>query len=283
MSDTPFWKVAGGANDYIVLDGRAGALPDPLESRFVRGLCARRWSLGSDGILYVLDPREGGDYRLEFYNPDGTRHGLCGNGARCVARLAYLEGWAGTRQDVELDGGRLRAEVLGERARISLEAPRVVRPRAGLTVEDRAFQGELTEIRVPHLIVEVDREEIHCLDVRKWGGLLRHHEEFQPAGTNVTFAAVTGPRALQLRTYERGVEGETLACGSGAVAAAGSMVRQGLVEAPVECATASGTMLRVDFGEGTPGVDAPASLEGDARIVARGSLGPDALPGPGRR
>jgi diaminopimelate epimerase len=87
---------------------------------------------------------------------------------------------------------------------------------------------------------------------------------------------------MHLRTYERGVEGETLACGSGAVAAAGSMVRRGLVEPPVECTTASGTLLRVDFGEGSPGVDATARLEGDARIVARGSLGPDVLPGKGR-
>jgi len=278
MRAVPFWKVAGGANDYILLDGRGGALPADLDPAWVRALCARRWSVGSDGILYVLDPREGGDYRLEFYNPDGTTHGLCGNGARCVARVAALEGWAGVEQEVELIGGTLRAEVLGERVRIHLTAPRVLSKRADREVEGRAFPGELMEVWVPHLIVELPEEDLEALDVGCWGGLLRNHADFRPEGTNVTFAAVTGPGSLSLRTYERGVEGETLACGSGATAAAASMVRQGRVEAPVDCLTASRTVLTVAFGEGSPGVDAPASLEGDARIVARGILGPDAAP-----
>ena len=269
----PFLKMHGAANDFVVVDHRLPFLPgrdDRLEP-LVRRICDRRRGVGADGVL-LLEREPGLDYAMRYFNADGGPAEYCGNGARCLARLAL---------DLGLGSGgevRFRTAVGDQRARRS-EDGRGIELRYGEldpggaveTVEaaGRSFSGRRIHAGVPHFVVPVERVE--WVPVREWGAALRHHARFAPAGTNVDFVARLSPGRVAMRTYERGVEDETLACGSGAIACALGSVADGDAP-PIAVVTAGGDELRVGLvARGTgPGARWDVSLTGPAEVAYRG-------------
>ena len=262
----PFLKMHGAANDFVVVDHREPFLAEPLADLVLR-LCDRRRGVGADGVLLVeRDPEH--DFAMRYYNADGGVAEFCGNGARCVARLALDLG-------LGRDGGvrfRTAAGVMGARRSpdhrgIELSFGSVARPTEPLRVEaaGRSFEGQVVVAGVPHFVVPVERVE--WVPVQEWGAALRHHPRFEPGGANVDFVARLGPGRVAMRTYERGVEGETLACGSGAMSVATWSVAAG-DRSPVAVVTAGGDELVVRLEPEQGGWK--VTLTGPAEIAYRG-------------
>ena len=242
----PFLKMHGAANDFVVVDHRAPFLPGedgPLES-LVRRLCDRRRGVGADGLL-LLENQPGLDFAMRYFNADGRPAEFCGNGARCLALFA-LDLGLGRGGEVRFGTavGVKRARRSGEGRWIELSFGDVegCGPPETLEALERSFSGRLVQVGVPHFVVPVERVE--WVPVKEWGAALRQHARFRPAGTNVDFVARLAPGRVAMRTYERGVEDETLACGSGAMAVALWAAAAG-DPPPVAVVTAGGDELRV--------------------------------------
>jgi diaminopimelate epimerase len=264
MATFPFLKMHGAANDFVVVDHRQPFLSDP-PTDLVRRLCDRRRGVGADGVLLIeKDPEV--DFAMRYYNADGGLAEFCGNGARCVARLA-LDLGLGTHGEVRFRTAsgvmRARAEARG----IELFFGSVARPEEPIAVEasGRSFHGQSVLAGVPHFVVPVERVE--WVPVQEWGAALRHHPRFEPHGTNVDFVARLGPGRVAMRTYERGVEAETLACGSGAMAVAAWSVAGG-DRSPVSVVTAGGDELVVRLEPESKGWR--VALIGPAEVAFRG-------------
>jgi diaminopimelate epimerase len=272
MHKLVFTKMSGSGNDFIMIDNRDGRLaiePGLLAQR----LCRRGLSVGADGLILV-EPSSGADFRMRIFNADGSEAEMCGNGARCVARFAEIQGIAGRRMVFETLAGPIRAEVRGDRVSLQLGQPRGLRLRRSIDVDGVAHQVHTVNTGVPHAVVFCsDLDEIA---VRALGRRIRFHPAFQPEGTNVDFAAVEPPHALAIRTYERGVEDETLACGTGAVASALVGAALGLVSSPVQVRVRSGETLTVSFAGNGPDFH-DVCVEGEVRVVYQGELFEEAL------
>jgi diaminopimelate epimerase len=262
-----FWKMHGAGNDFILFDDRRLTFP-AADIRWIRRLACRRTGIGCEGVI-LLQPSAAADVRMRFFNPDGSEADMCGNGIRCVARLAHELGAAPARMHIETGAGLLSAELLGENVRLGMTPPRDWRLDAALTALDTEVRYSFVNTGVPHAVVEVT--DIDACRVAELGAALRRHAAFAPAGTNVNFAQVTGPHALRLRTYERGVEAETLACGTGITAAALIEARRGRVTPPVQVATGGGHTLAVDFRLTPTGAE-QVTLLGPAEHVFRGTV-----------
>jgi diaminopimelate epimerase len=265
----PFLKMHGAANDFVVIDHRAPFLPavaGELES-LVQRLCDRRRGVGADGVL-LLERDPDLDFAMRYFNADGRPAEFCGNGARCLARLALDRG-LGSGGEV-----RFRTAVGAMRARPSAEG-RGIELRFGavdgwepvetLEAAGRSFAGRLLRTGVPHFVVPVERVE--WVPVQEWGTALRHHARFGAAGANVDFVARLAPGRLAMRTYERGVEAETLACGSGAMASALWAVAEG-DRPPIAVVTAGGDELLV--GLTRDGARWDVTLTGPAEVAFAG-------------
>ncbi len=256
----PFTKMHGAGNDFIMVDDRA--LMFPLDDvAFIQRIAARRTGIGCDGII-LIQPSETADLRMRFINPDGGEQDMCGNGARCFARLAFDLGAAPEKMEIETQAGIVRAEVLGDQIRLVLTDPSDW--RMGL---DAGLQSPVDFVNtgVPHAVVRVG--DLQELDLPMFGSALRHHELFAPNGTNANFVKVEADATLSIRTYERGVEAETLACGTGATAAALVAAKRGWVELPVVVHCAGGYDLTIDSGAGG------TTLSGGAEYVFEGEVG----------
>ncbi len=263
----PFYKMHGAGNDFVLVDDRA--LTFPVGDRaWLAGLAARRTGVGCEGII-LIQPSAQADFRMRFINPDGGEVDMCGNGARCVARLAVELGAAPARLTIETNAGLLSATVEGERVRLRLTEPHDWRLNGTLEAEGATFAYGFVNSGVPHVVIET--QDLAAVDVCRFGRAIRRHAAFQPAGTNVNFVQVTGPAALRVRTYERGVEAETLACGTGLAAAALVMARLGRVRLPVELVPASGDRLSVAARAVGP-TFTDVTLTGPAAHVFRGTL-----------
>jgi diaminopimelate epimerase len=267
----PFLKMQGAANDFVVVDHRAPFLPatDAGLEPLVRRLCDRRRGVGADGVL-LLERGNDLDFAMRYFNADGRPAEFCGNGARCLARLA-LDLGLGTGGEV-----RFHTAVGVQRGRrgsnghgIDLDFGEVQGAGPPETVEalGRGFTGRRALTGVPHFVVPVERVE--WVPVREWGSALRHHATFGPAGTNVDFVARLAPGRVAMRTYERGVEDETLACGSGAMASALWAVAEGDA-APIAIVTAGGDELGVGLAAKAGGARWDVRLTGPAEVVYRG-------------
>lgn len=264
----PFVKMHGAGNDFVVVDRRAGAATGEIE-RFVVAVCDRRRGVGADGVLF-LDPGEGNlDFRMRYYNRDGGEADLCGNGGRCLAAFAVARGLGeGGRVRFASPAGRHEALVSG--AGVDLGLGDVAPPELGRAFEtvDGPVKGALVTVGVPHLVIE--SPDVDAIDLAVFAPALRAHQTLGPEGANVDVVTVTGPASGRLRTFERGVEGETLACGTGAVATAAVLVAAGRARAPVALTVASGDILTVSFG----GVDGAtlrdATLSGPVHVSFEG-------------
>jgi len=261
-----FLKMHGAANDFVVIDHRRPFLPDD-PGALVRALCDRRRGVGADGVL-LLEEAGGLDFTMRYWNSDGRPAEFCGNGARCLARYALDLGLGREgRVRFATDAGVMEARRAPHGGGIELQFGRVEAPEAPreLAASGRSFRGRLVRPGVPHFVVPVERVE--WVPVKEWGAALRHHPAFEPAGANVDFVARLGPGRVAMRTYERGVEDETMACGSGAMAAALCAAADG-EHAPVAVMTAGGDELRVGL-EGEAGGQR-VTLSGPAEVAFRG-------------
>lgn len=267
-------KMSGAGNDFIIIDHRSQFIPVAFHAQFAQMVCRRRFSVGADGLI-LIENAEATDFSWRFYNNDGSIAEMCGNGARCAARYAYQLGIAGQRMNFSTVAGVIEAEILGEQEHVSV---RMTEPFCYQDSNLISLGGQEREIfsintGVPQAVVFVDTDEI---PLKLWGRTVRFHEDFEPAGTNVNFIRVLEDGNLHVRTYERGVEDETMACGTGVVASAIIAAMQGLTESPVEVITSGGESLMVQFElDGSKVTN--VYLQGAARIIYEGQLTAEAL------
>lgn len=270
-----FAKMAGAGNDFVMIDHREAAIGDAGD--FARRICTRRLSVGADGLILVEKSLRA-TFRMRYYNADGSLGEFCGNGTRCAARFAVLEGIADRRMTIETDAGIVHAEVLpDDRVTISLPPPQAFRPERPVLADGKSLRGSSITVGVPHYVIFAE-SDLWQLDVETPGRAVRRSAEMQPAGTNVNFVAVRNANSIEVRTYERGVEGETMACGSGVVAAVAVSTLLGKVRPPVSVLTRSGITLEVAMSA-SGGELRDVTLTGDARLVLRGKLTPETLEG----
>lgn len=253
-----FLKMSGAGNDFVVLGPEEGQALGRELVAWTRRVCRRGVSVGADGVLLV-EPAGPGRVRVLFLNPDGGE-AFCGNGSRCAARFAFLRGFAEERMLLQTCAGEVPAHVVGRSVRLTLTLPED-RGCVRLERDGERLEGRLLHAGVPHFVAFV--EGLSTAPLSSWGPWIRRHPRFEPEGTNVDFVEWRREGELGIRTWERGVEGETLACGSGALAAA-ALVHGEASE--VRLVPASGIPLRVEFGLAQGRV----VLEGDARIVCEG-------------
>lgn len=277
----PFTKMTGSGNDFVVIDNRAGVLTAETIAPFTRAVCRRGVALGADGVVLIGEVAPGdppADFRWRYFNADGSEGELCGNGAMCGARFAVLNGIAPAACRFLTLDGPIAAQVSADGlVRIAMADPVPFRPPVALDAAGRSLA--LTSLRagVPHAVAVVDDADAfaNAADFATMGAALRHHPYFAPDGTNINIVHVMDGHTLRMRTYERGVEAETLACGTGAVASAVIAAGQGLVSPPVTVITSSGRPLRVAFTR-SDGHVRNVALGGEARVVATGELWPEA-------
>jgi len=267
-----FTKMSGGGNDFLVFEADGRALADN-DRRRIALLCRRGLSVGADGALF-LSPVAAGRVRVDYFNSDGGLASFCANGTRCAARYAVRYGLA-SGDRVLLETGWAPIEALVGNGAVTLRLPALPPPGREVTIEGDGLPASATPVAVgvPHLVVFVDGD-LDELPIGRLAPPLRHHPAM-PEGANVNFVRVEGADRLSLRTFERGVEGETLACGSGVVASAIVAAKRGLATPPVSCATKSGAVFQVRFSPADGGVR-DAELTGDAREVFSGDLSEDA-------
>jgi len=263
-----FYKMSGSGNDFVIIDNREGCLDGKNLPNFISSVCRRAMSVGADGLILV-ENSDTADFRWRFFNSDGSVAEMCGNGARCVARFAYLNHIAGADMRFETDAGPITAKIEGLRVRLGMTDPTDLELEYDLPLKEGMIQVGSINTGVPHVVMPVkDLEEINVVDL---GCEIRHHESYAPAGTNVNFVKVLSPGSVAIRTYERGVEDETLACGTGAVAAALVTSSKMEWESPVAIQARSGGVLNIHFKrERARYFD--VQLEGDARVIYRGEL-----------
>ena len=267
-----FVKMSGAGNDFIVLDGeQLRAIPGDLAA-WIRRVCRRGVSVGADGVL-IVEPRGAGRVGVTFRNPDASE-AFCGNGSRCAARFAHLRGFAGPRMVLETVVGDVEARVEGRLVEVCLPAPED-RGTVSVEIGDERIEGRFVIAGAPHFVVLGSGFPESALAA--WGPAVRRAAPFGPAGVNFDLAVPLGPARLSVRTWERGVEGETLSCGSGAVATAFAALRAGGARATT-VVPASGIPLAVEFG-GDPRVTA-VLLRGDARYLFEGRLSAEAAEDP---
>jgi diaminopimelate epimerase len=266
--------MSGLGNDFILVDNREGVLGDLDKSFLASKLCTPRLSIGADELMILEQPRSGGHLFMRTFNPDGQEVKMCGNASRCVARYAATRGIAPAEMVIETLGGPVKAFVEGESIRVELSV--TAEPESlELQAAGRDFQAEWLEITgAPHAVVRFPEvAQAQDSTIHEFGSAIRWHSRF-PQGTNVNFVEIKDRHALNQRTFERGVEGETLACGTGATASVLALARFGLLESPVSVSTRGG-ILHVSFekqGEKFRHV----YLGGEARFIAEGTINPEA-------
>ena len=264
-----FTKMCAGGNDFIVIDNRESLVPPDI-AVFARQVCRRKFSLGADGLLLLENSSPGNDFRMRIFNPDGSEPGMCGNGARCIARFARRRGVTGERMTFETLAGRIEAEVHNDEARLKMSDPTDIKLHLRLRLDGDVYEVHYLNTGVPHVILLTEAPD--SLPVNELGRKIRYHKEFAPEGANIDFVRVEGKSSLRLRTYERGVEEETLACGTGAVASAIAAFSLGKVSGPpVEVYTRGGEILKIYF-EASPSEVTNVYLEGKARFIYEGTI-----------
>ncbi len=265
----------GAGNDFVVLDNRSGQLR--LDAKAIALLCDRHRGVGADGVLIVetaaTEPRA--DFRMRYHNADGGEAEMCGNGARCFARFAArLLDETPEVTTFQTLAGVIRAQIEGERVRLDMSVPTDGANLGALTLDDGAVipRAYFLNTGVPHVVVPVD--DVKTFDVHPSGRSIRHHDRFAPRGTNANFIQSVSPEKIILRTYERGVEGETLACGTGATASALIHADLNAVEGAgaISVEVRSGDTLQIGFDRTGPLTFKNVTLAGPADFVFSGEI-----------
>ena len=260
-----FWKMNGAGNDFVILNNLQEHIAPEALPQLAKTLCTPHFSLGADGLMVVDAPEQGGDFRMRFYNSDGSIGEMCGNGARCICRYGFENGLAGEKARVETTAGMVTGERIDEtRYRIRLNDPSVVelsRPAPALgSVWDTGYVV-LGDPGIPHALVPwAHLKETDPAELRALGSALRFSEAY-PKGANVNFYELLAPDHLFLRTFERGVEDFTYACGTGTGALVAALTLAGKV---------SGKNVRVDMAGGTLTIDAELEMSHIANLYLTG-------------
>ena len=270
-----FCKMNGAGNDFIILDNREARLSHSLFPAIAKTLCRRRMSIGADGLMVVEEPRQGGDYRMLFYNADGSEGEMCGNGARCICRYGYEKGLAGPVQRVETPSGLVTGQRIDRRDyRVRLTDPTVIRLDYPVEADHRFFSCSYIELGTPGLPhASVPMEGLSGMDqdrLRDLGRLLRWNPAF-PKGANINFYEITGPDQITELTYERGVEDFTYACGTGTGATVLALTLKGLVSGEDVRVSVPGGLLRVTIDRDCERVKA-IWLTGPTNFVCEGEV-----------
>ena len=270
-----FSKMAGGGNDFVVIDNRTLKIADGAE--LTRRICTRALSVGADGLI-LIEASVRATFRMRYYNSDGSVGEFCGNGTRCAARFAFVNVIAGRQMTIETDAGIVSASIgEGGSVTITLPPPYAFKRERPVKVGETVVRGSSIMVGVPHYVIYL-RGDLWEQDIAPLGRAIRKHPEMQPAGTTVNFVVTRDDHSIEVRTYERGVEAETLSCGSGVVASAVTTALFGRVKSPVSVLTRSGTTYEVSFDVVSGGVD-NVRLKGDARLIFRAALTPETLEG----
>ncbi|MFV1952081.1 MAG: diaminopimelate epimerase, partial [Nitrospinota bacterium] len=264
----PFFKMSGGGNDFIIIDNRNGILNGDDISGFVKCVCQRNISVGADGLI-LIETSGKADFKWRYFNADGGEAWMCGNGGRCVSRFAYINGIAKERLSFETKVGVIDAEIRGRRVKLRMPPPHNLKTGFTLPINGELHHLSSINTGVPHTVEVVDN--LDNVDVVKIGRYIRHHDRFQPDGTNANFMKTIDPHNICIRTYERGVEDETLACGTGSIAGVLIAASEGRVESPVSVKTRGGDILNIYFKRDGSGFN-DVYLEGDTRVVYKGEL-----------
>lgn len=261
--------MTGAGNDFILADNRSAKLN--LTPEQVARLCDRRFGIGADGLILLTESVSGrADWAWQFWNSDGSAAEMCGNGARCFARYAQrLVGWTKPTMSFETQAGIITAEFAGKRVTVNLTDPTELRLNESLATSVGLVDVSFVNTGVPHAVVFVPDADQAM--VQETGRELRNHRRFAPRGTNVNFVEVKGPNHIRVRTYERGVEGETLACGTGVSASALVSARLHRFTSPVRVQVQGGEELRVSFQE-RGGEFCDVRLNGPATFVFEGRI-----------
>lgn len=263
-----FTKMNGAGNDFVVVDNRDGSLV--LSKTSIGRLCDRHRGVGADGVLAVEPAQSGADFRMRYYNADGGEADMCGNGARCFARFAarLLPGHP-EALSFETPAGLIRARFSGDLVTINMSEPHGLREPADLEVDGLgACRVHFLNTGVPHAVIFV--ADVGAVDIAKAGASLRWNPAFAPQGANANFAQILSPESLVLRTFERGVEGETLACGTGVCAAALLHHLAAGTPSPVSVRVRGGETLEVGFD--ASGSSRNVTLKGPADFVFDGEI-----------
>jgi diaminopimelate epimerase len=269
----PFFKMQGCGNDFVCVDNRVLGVDPAAMPDLVLPVCRKAFGVGADGMIFFDHAPEGSGlaYIWHFFNADGSRAEMCGNGSRCAARLAWMLGIAPARHVFGTDAGPIEAEVDPDsnQVTVQLTPPKDLRMAIDIEVEGRPFHLHFVNTGVPHAVAVMDHLEL--VDVWKLGRAIRQHQYFAPAGTNVNFISSEEKGTLSLRTYERGVEDETYACGTGAVASAIVARELGMTGEETDITTTGGEVLGVILRDGK------TYLRGAAELVFKGEFYPQSL------
>ncbi len=256
----------GSGNDFLLIDNRRGILKGKNLRELAITLCHRHYSVGADGLIVIV-PSKKADFKWRFFNADGSEAEMCGNGSRCAARFAYLKKIATKNLSFETLAGIIHAEVRKNVVEVQLTGASGLRMNITLTLDSGLRMGHYINTGVPHLVYL--SKDLESEDVDRIGRTTRYHDLFKPAGTNVNFIQIQGRHKIRIRTYERGVEGETLACGTGSVAAALVAGALGAVVSPVEVLTWGGEKLVISFERKANEFD-NIHLAGPAEVICEG-------------
>lgn len=275
MEKIPFMKMNGCGNDFIVVDNRYGVMNEYDLPQFIKRVCARRVSVGADGFM-MIEESDKADFRMRYFNADGSEGEMCGNGARCISRFAYLRKAAEHEMTFDTMAGIYQSKVAGEN--VSLKFPPVsisdINLHQALELDGETMDFHYATVGVPHVIIY--RDDVDAMDYKgllTLGRKIRYNARFS-AGTNVNFIKVTDAKNIIIRTYERGVEDETFACGTGSTAAAIISCLLGKTKSPVNMHARAG-ILKIYFNIKADIID-DLYMEGNAKVVAEGYLLPDA-------
>ena len=273
MEKFKFHKYSGHGNDFVIIDNWNNSVPEADLAKITKYLCRLKFGVGADGAVFIAAGPEEVDFAVRFFNSDGSEADMCGNASRCAAHLANYLSIAPSEMTFKTKAGQVEASV--DDHMVSVMMPKIGRPEGAALVDIDGFNQTyyLINTGVYHAVAFV--QDLEAVNVVKYGRAVRKHASFSPEGTNVDFVRVTGYDSITVRTYERGVEDETLACGTGVVASALTAALQGLVKSDrVLCRTRGGEDLTVRW-IGPPESPEKVFLEGPVRYTFSGQIEPD--------
>lgn len=262
MKNAQFSKLSGTGNDFIVIDNRRKVIANP--KKFALAVCDRKRSVGADGVLLVEKSKKT-DYKMRIINSDGSEAEMCGNGIRCIGLFTFVKKIAGKQQSVETLSGLKTVTILdAAKGLVDVNMGQPKDERTGLVIKTggKSLPGCFVNTGVPHTVVLNS-----SVDVYEFGRQIRYHKLFKPAGTNVNFVKVAGKNRIEVRTYERGVEAETDACGTGSTASAYITNLLGKTKFPTDVLTSGGDVLKIDADE-----DGNLYMSGSVTYICEGKI-----------
>ncbi|MBW1670957.1 MAG: diaminopimelate epimerase [Deltaproteobacteria bacterium] len=273
MEPFSFKKMHGSGNDFILVDNREGKIRESQGPDLASLLCRRKFGVGADGLI-LIENSHGADFKWRFFNADGSKAEMCGNGGRCAARFACMAGIAPRKLSFETEAGIIHADVMGSTVKLQLPQPKDLKLDVPVKIHGETFSLHCLNTGVPHAVYFT--QDLESVPILEWGRLIRFDPCFQPAGTNADFVQISDRHNILIRTYERGVENETMACGTGAVASVILSACKNLTENPVKVKTRGGEVLTVYFHLDSKEVR-DVFLEGETVLVYSGEINTTAI------